>query len=537
MRSEDKYFGTLAQDQLWQRYCGFLDLSINDFMDIQEELLMDEIERVADSTLGKKILGDQKLNDTREFRNKVPLTTYRDYEPYLSERQEDALAEKPYLWCHSAGRQGHFKWVPHSLEAVEKAVRNYIGGFILSTTNVKGEINIKPGLRLLTVVAPKPYTSGTVVEAVAERFSLQIMPPLDETETMEFRERIQKGFQLALKNGVDVIGSIASILVKMGEQFGEQTRGLRLSRWMLHPMVLLRLIRAWLHSKREKQPILPKNLWMPKGILVGGLDTAVYKNDVAEYWGHMPYEFFAGTEWLVYAMQAWNKKGMIFIPDMVFLEFLPYDEQLNHRDDSQQPATVLLDEVEEGVLYEVVMTQFYGMPLIRYRTNDVIKFVDMHDKEAGIDLPQMVFQRRIDEVISLAGLARLDEKTVWQAISNTGIKYEEWSARSERDHNQNFIHLYIELKEKREATEIAGMVDEQLKRTDTDYKDIDFYMNVQPVRVTLLSPGTFRRYTEEKAKEGADIAHIKPPHINATEALIQHVLRLSEAIDRNGKSL
>ena len=74
----------------------------------------------------------------------------------------------------------------------------------------------------------------------------------------------------------------------------------------------------------------------------------------------------------------------------------------------------------------------------------------------------------------------------------------------------------------------AGEIDEQPKTVDTDYKDIDSYLGLQPVRVTLLSPGTFQRYTEEKIKEGADLAHLKPAHINPSEAVIQHILELSE---------
>lgn len=112
MLQEDKYFQTLNEAELWQRYCGFLDLSIDEFMDIQKELLIDEIEQVSDSLLGKKIMGGRKPQSVEEFRRVVPLTTYDDYEPYLSEQQEDVLAEKPVFWCHSAGRGGYFKWVP-----------------------------------------------------------------------------------------------------------------------------------------------------------------------------------------------------------------------------------------------------------------------------------------------------------------------------------------------------------------------------------------------------------------------------------------
>jgi len=71
------------------------------------------------------------------------------------------------------------------------------------------------------------------------------------------------------------------------------------------------------------------------------------------------------------------------------------------------------------------------------------------------------------------------------------------------------------------------MIDHQLKTIDVDYRDIDKWLNLQPVRATLLSAGTFQRYFEEKQKEGADLAHLKPPHMNASDAAIQRLLQLS----------
>jgi len=528
MLSEDKYFRDLSEAELWQRYCGFLDLSIDEFMGIQEELLMDQIDRIADSVLGKKIMGERKPKSVEEFRQMVPLTTYEDYEPYLSERQEEALAEKPYLWCHSSGRGGTFKWVPHSSEIVRKMAEHYLAGVILSTSNNKGEINVAPGLRILAIVAPPPYGSGYIMQAVAQSISSQFMPPLEDT-TREFEDRIRKGFLIALKDGIDILGAMSSILVKMGEEFSQQTRAMKFSISMLHPKIILRLLQAWLCSKQEKRTILPKDLWKPKGILAGGVDTDIYKDDVAYYWGRIPYEIYGGTEGFIYAMQSWNKKAMTFLPDMVFLELINYEEHPKHQDDKDyQPSTVLLSEVEEGKLYEVVVTQFYGMPLLRYRIKDIIKVTALRDDEAGINLPQIVFQRRVGESINLAGLAELDEKIIWQAIANTGIKYTDWSACKEYDQNQSFLRLYIELKEHREAGEIETMIDEQLKTTDTDYRDLESYLGLKPVRVTLLTPGTFRRYIEEKRKEGADLAHLKPAHMNPSQTDIQRLLQLCE---------
>jgi len=346
---------------------------------------------------------------------------------------------------------------------------------------------------------------------------------------MEFRQAIRKGFQIALKDGVDVIGALTSVLVRMGEELTEQTSSMKFSVSMLHPKVVLRLLQAWLRSKRERRPILPKDLWQAKGIVVSGIDTSIYKDEVARYWAGTPHEIYGGTEGLVYAMQSWNRKGMVFVPDLVFLEFIPYEEVREHQDDKDyHPSAVLLNEVVEGKSYDVVITQFYGGPLLRYQLKDIVKVINLKDDETGVNLPHIVFERRADETIDLAAFPQLDERTIWQAITNTGIKYTDWAACKEYDQNQTFLRLYIELKERRQAEELEIMVDEQLKIVDAAYEDIDFYLDLQPVRVTLLSPGTFQRYTEEKTKEGASIADLKPIHINPSEVVVRRLLQLSE---------
>ena len=39
---------------VWQKYCGFLDLSMQQFKEIQEQLLMEQIKLVAASPLGRR---------------------------------------------------------------------------------------------------------------------------------------------------------------------------------------------------------------------------------------------------------------------------------------------------------------------------------------------------------------------------------------------------------------------------------------------------------------------------------------------------
>jgi len=316
MLREDKYFQSLGEEELWQRYCGFFDLSLDEYMEIQGGLLMEEVELVADSVLGKKVMGGKKPSSVEEFRRLVPLTTYDDYEPYLSERQEDVLAVKPVLWCHSAGRGGTFKWIPYSAGALEKPY--YISNLILAAATGKGEVNIKPKERILLNLPARPYASGSLFHYLNQVFPIHSIPPQEEAEEVDFQERIETGFRMALRSGVDEILSMSSIMVKIGERMAGQAQGMKFSLSMLHPRVLLTITRALLRSKLARRPMLPRDLWSPKAIITAGTDTSIYKEDIAYYWGKSPFEIYGSTEAPSIAVQNWNKKWLTFVPTCAF---------------------------------------------------------------------------------------------------------------------------------------------------------------------------------------------------------------------------
>ena len=93
MLPEDVYFHTLSTQELWKRYCGFLDLTVEEFLSIQKSLMSEQVQLVAGSTLGRKILGNRPPRTLEEFRASTPFTAYGDYEPFLSRRDEEALGE------------------------------------------------------------------------------------------------------------------------------------------------------------------------------------------------------------------------------------------------------------------------------------------------------------------------------------------------------------------------------------------------------------------------------------------------------------
>jgi len=525
---EDRYFQQLTKDEIWQRYCGFLDLSMSEFMDIQNELLMDEIDLVFPSILGKKMLGDKKPGSVNEFRKQVPITTYNDYEPYLSDRNEEVLAIKPEFWCHSSGRGGYFKWFPQNKDFFNRGIRASIGSFILASAQKKKEVNIEPGWRFLNVSAPIPYGSGYTVDYLQKNMTVKVFPDPTETSHLPFEERFNLGFTQSLKSGVDIIGALSSILVRMGEIVGGKTGSTKISLSSINLRVIYRYISAMLRSRREKRNILPKDLWPTKAIIAYGMDTDVYQDAIKKYWGVEPFVIYGCTEGLFISMQSWSRKYMTFLPNMVFFEFIPYSNKGEPVKDENNPyGTVLLNELEPGKLYEPVITQSCGMPLMRYRMFDLVKVVSLSDPETGIRLPQITFQRRVDEIINLAGLTQLDEKTIWQAIMSAGIQCTDWAATKDFEDSKGILHIYLEPKNADKASDMEISIDRQLQMVDTDYKDIGSYLEQQPVKVTLLSKGTFAAYTQKKVEEGADMAHLKPKRINPTEESLKSILKLS----------
>jgi len=528
MMTKDELFQTGNREKIWQKYCGFLDLSLAEFMEIQEQLLMDQIELVYDSPLGKKFM-PIKPKDISEFRQLVPLTTYADYAPHIGDRQEDALIPQSYYWTCTSGRGGTSKWVPYTERSAERAAIYSTAVMILACATKKGEVNVGNGVRVLHNLPPRPYMSGTLVYLVPQLIDMRFIPPPDEYEDADFQTRIRAGFEISLRTGVDFLTSLATVLVKMGERFTETSGQLKFNRRMLHPQIMWRLIGAWLRSKREGRTILPKDLWPLKGLALYGTDTSIYREQLIHYWGIEPLETYAATEAGLIATHAWNKKTMTFAPSSCFLEFSPEEEWLKSRENKDyQPSTVLLDEVKPGERYEIIITSFYGMPFLRYRLGDLIKIVALEDEEAGIKLPQMLFDSRANDLIDIAGFPRLDEKTMWQAIANTRIKYEDWSARKEYEKNMPIVRLYIELREEIEVQEVEKRIHQELVNINHDYKDLENMLGIRPLRVTTIVPGSFQSYYEERKRGGAALAQLKPPHMNASDTIIQDLLSYAQ---------
>jgi len=519
------------KEELWQMCCGFIALSLEEFMAIQKRLLLEEIELLKNSELGRKVMRGAMPETVEEFREQVPLTTYDDYLPELVKKREDVLPTNPAMWVHTVGRAGEYnlKWVPLSERFLYEFVRTAGGVGLLASCDPQGDFLVKEHLKTLSTMASRNYGSGVVGYLMQQALGFDLLP--SNAEEMTFQKKIEAGFKEALCQGLDAFGGLPSILVYIGEMFKQGAISVDTRFLLSHPKASARFIRGLIKSKLAHRPMLPKDLWSVKVVVGGGIDSAIFGKGVEELWGRKPLELYGGTEGGIYAVQTWDYEGMTFIPNLNFFEFIPEREyfkwQLDH---SYQPKTILLDEVKAGENYEIVITNFHGGIMTRYRPGDMVRISSLRNEKLNIDIPQMVFYSRADDLIDIASLGRLTGRVIEEAVENTGIAYVDWVARKELIDNKPALHLYLEPRDEYIASEegMAAAIREQFKKLDRKYRcnfysligNMETVLGLKPLEVTLLPQGAFSSYMTQRQAEGADLGHLKPPHINPSDEML-----------------
>lgn len=517
-------FDQKKYDEIWQQYCGFFDIDLPEFMEIQHRLMLEQLELYGNCELGKHIMKGNTPKTVEEFRNMVPLTRYDDYADILLSREEDKLPAKPMLWIETTweGGKNPIKIAPYTERMVNCHRNSSISILLLSTSNQKNQFALRGDENFLYGMAPLPFLTGMVPHLVAEELPVTFLPSIEEAEAMTFSERNKKGFDLGLQKGIDLFFGLSSIVVKMGDSFAERgnqkKEGRSIFKNSLH--MNYRMAKAWIKSKDEKRPILPKDIWELKGLVCAGTDSHALKSQIEHYWGIRPLEIFAGTEPACVATESWEKNGLVFFPDVGLYEFIPKDEfEKNLVDPSYVPRTYLIDEIQTGFDYELVVSNFKGGAFARYRTGDIFRCTRTTDDVTGIKLPHFVFVDREPGYIDIAGFTRISQRTIEEAIALSNIELSEWFAIKEFNINKRaFLHMYVEVEQDGTGIENSEVIKEHIsayfRYIDKDFKNIKRFLGLDPIEVTILPSGTIEEFTKKTQKE---VRKINPSHFDVVE--------------------
>ncbi len=511
-------------DGIWESYLGFLDLSLDEFMEIQERLLLEQIDLLSKCKLGKKFLGKKKPKTIKEFRKVVPLTKYEDYADTLLNKRSEDLPSVPKEWVQTTWKGGKepIKLAPYSEVMIEEHTKMFLSSLMLSTSKKRGHFNLRNHDRFLYGMAPKPYLTGYAPYILQNEVDFEYLPSIEQAEVLSFRERNKVGFKLAIKHGADLFFGLSSVLVKIGEAYADSSNSSGKLPFPGSPKQAAKMMKAWWKKKIRKQALLPKDLFEFKGIVCGGTDSDTYKSKIEYYYGITPLEIFGGTESAAVATETWSRNGLTFFPDVNFLEFIP-ESELNKEvnDPSYQPDTVLFNEIEAGKIYELVITKLRGGAFVRYRIGDLMKCVGLENVEDEIKLPQVKYLDRVSNMIDLSGFTRITKQLVGDALKLENISPNSWTACKEFGESTPFLSIYLENEEGLAYKEIYSRVNNRMRDMDPDYKDVHELLGHDPLKITVLKSGTFKQYEETFGRI---------PLINPTTENIKELLHISNQL-------
>lgn len=519
MRFKDK-LKQCPSKEIWDEYCGFLDLNIDEYMQIQKRLLAEQIELYSRCGLGQKIMHGEKPSSVEEFRSKVSLTTYEDYADILLNQRKEMLPGEPVVWLETTWESGSRpkKLAPYTREMLDVYTNNILAAMILSTSEEKGKFHVKNGDKSLYGLAPLPYATGLFPLLIAPEMDLKFMPSLEEAKNLSFSEQNKKGFSAALKTGLDQFFGMSSVIYTITKNFEHfaSSGGVDPKKLMgIHPGMLSRLIKAKYVCERDKRPMQPKDIFDLKGFVCVGTDTALFRDELEEAWGKRPLEIHGGTEPACMGTETWNRNGLVFFPDNAFYEFIPREEMLkNEADPSYVPRTYMMNEVIANQEYEIVLTLFKGGAFMRYRPGDMYRCLRTVSEREGVMLPQFEYIDRVPWVIDIAGFTRITESSIRCVLERSRLPVGDWFALKEYNGDKrSFMHFYVELDA---DTPQAAYLDEQLikehfgayfRHYDHDYKDLKRLLGVEPLVVTILPMGSLKRFED---RYGYPIRKINP---------------------------
>lgn len=514
--------------EIWNQYCGFLDLNMEEYMNIQKRLMEEQISLWSNSTIGKTILKGKTPGNIEEFREMVPLTDYEDYADILLRKDGNSLPGNPVIWIQTTWEGGKhpIKVAPYTRSMLDTFRNNVVACLLLATSQEKGKFSYEEGDKMLYGLAPLPYATGLLPLLLGEETDIRFLPEVKEAVNMSFSQRNKLGFKLALQKDVELFFGLGSVAYAVSQSLASSGAGSKdlASLLKCDPHMLYRMAKAKRLSKKENHPIRPKDLFGLKGFMVAGTDNRCYKDELEELWGIRPMEIFAGTEPSLIGTESWTRKGMYFFPDSCFYEFITEaDMEKNEEDPSFVPHTLLMDEVIPGEIYELVLTVLKGGAFARYRCGDMYRCVGLSNREDGTRIPRFEYIDRVPSIIDIAGFTRISENGITSAIRLSGLPVHNWAAAKEfNENNRPFLHMYVEvekgaLAERAVSSEILKeILSTYFKYIDQDYRDLKKILGMDPLMVTILKCGSFGAYSE---KYGKTLRHMNPSRRELAELI------------------
>lgn len=521
-----------------------------------ERLLKQILKRQKNTEFGKRH-GFSAIENLEEFRRKVPLSTYSDYqedvERMMNGEKNILMKGNPVAYCESSGTTGKSKVVPASSQfawQVFFAGTPFLGYYYAKRDGLDHIGSIRRKLAAYASFAEiymtptgKPIVDVIALMADRSKVGLRVIGsiPVESTFCSEYHDTMYVMLLFNLMNP-DLFLYVSSYVTDLCEivnyLFDHQKRLLhdmregKISDDVDLPEALRRKLNKKLSPRPQQadelQRILAEN--NRSGILKRIFPRLQIIFSIGGYSGDLSQQTkicrnYAGEKirflFLSHAA-AEGQYGLarffdqdVYTPSVrsTFMEFIPIDDR-----ECVGTEIYTVDQLEVGKKYELIITNCSG--LYRYRTFDVI-LVTGKEKQ----MPLYKVLGRSNQTLNLCGektTAEQLDSAVTQALRQLNLELIHYMATVDFFNNTGRYCIYMELAGALECVdvrEMETMINKLLGKTNSMYLDACKTRSVKPLEIRLLIPGSCSEvYRQRHMSQNHGGNNVKIPVIFHDEA-------------------
>jgi hypothetical protein len=513
---------------------------------MSEELLMKLLDENKDTEYGKKY-DFASISSIEEYKEKVPLSTYDDYEPYIKRMVEDdeknlLTVREPKHYALSSGSVGVPKHIPVSEEELEIYSKygtsmcfGVIDEFYRNTTGR----SVKPGFGVNLIELkfqetkhgiPKGAISGNIMKQIKDITEFILTSPWDvinpqaEMDLKYLRARfaleredvtfLDGAFMTALVDMIDYIRANWRLLCKdiyygridESIKIPDEQRRIFEQKFRPNPRRAKKLAAEF---RKGSDGILTRiwpNLQFIASIGTGGFFT--YARKMRRYTGkNIPYNnlTYAASEGLFAAARHAGDTSYVLLPEGGFYEFIP----ANADDES---TTLTIDQLEEGEDYEIVVTNLSGF--YRYRIKDVIRVTGFYN-----EAPLLQFIYRKSQMLSIQGEKTNEEAVRWaieQFMKDTKLIINDYSVYADTESEPGHYVFLMEPETrvpKEKIAEYQDVIEAKMMQANPSYGDKVRTGVLGHMELIFLQAETYQAYRDLMIRKGTSPNQLKPVRV------------------------
>lgn len=528
-----------------------------DAININQKVLMEVVNKNKYSEFGRTH-GFSNIHDVTDFKKRVPLHTYDDYEKYILRmckgEKNVLVTEDVQYFSMTSGTTGKQKYIPLT-KTGRRTASSYMGLFPqrilyknfkdkwsygrgLSLTDMtisgytEGGIRINSatsgGMRSIKNIIPLIWTTPVEVMNMgknAETLYLHILFALNESSlaylSATFISSILDFFRYLEIHWRELVDDIrkGSINRRIQMDSGLRKRLLR----KLSPDAA----RAdFLDSEFRKgfkgiaRRIWPKLLYIAS---VSGANFSIYDDKVSWYTDNLPIysSAYAASEAVIGVNTHIDKYRYVIIPNTSFFEFIAVENM-----DEKEPKTYNINELELGKEYEIVLTNLSG--LYRYRLGDVIKVVDFYNNS-----PEIQFMYRKNQLLNMVS-EKTTENHAFHALTCTfrklGGSFSDYTVLGDNSVSPGRYIFFVEARDSCNPAlykDINSVLDEELRKANIAYGRQRLSRKLGCAELRIVPPGTFDSLKKKIIERGASKNQVKIPRVLNDKKLIEFMLNES----------